>query len=266
MTMLNQITRGRQIKPPRLLLYGCEGTGKSTFASQSLRPIFIQTEDGLGMIDCEKFPLARSFNDVEQALQTLQFEDHPYQTVAVDSLDWLEQLIWEDLCQKHNVTSIEKVGGGYGKGYTEALIHWRRILDMLQFLRDERGMCIILVAHSKVEPFCDPLSATYDRYSPRLHKHASALVTEWVDCVLFTTTRFRVETEEARFGHERSIAVSLGQDGGERILRTIGGPSCIAKNRYGLPYELPLNWDAFMAAFHTGAGKSETASEVQTIA
>ena len=44
------------------------------------------------------------------------------------------------------------------------------------------------------------------------------------------------------------IAFGLGKDGGERVIRTIGGPSCVAKNRYTLPEELPLSWPAFMTA------------------
>jgi len=66
--------------------------------------------------------------------------------------------------------------------------------------------------------------------------------------VLFATRRFRTETEEAGFNRTRTIATAVGADGGERILRTVGGPACIAKNRYGLPAELPLAWPALVAA------------------
>ena len=58
----------------------------------------------------------------------------------------------------------------------------------------------------------------------------------------------RTQTEDAGFNRKRTIAHAIGTDGGERILRCIGGPSCIAKNRYQLPQELPLSWAAIMAA------------------
>ena len=109
-------------------------------------------------------------------------------------------------------------------------------------------MCVILLAHAKVEKFEDPESVAYDRYSPRLHKHAAALVTEWCDAVLFATRKFRTESEDAGFNRTRSIAVALGAEGGERILRCVGGPSCVAKNRYSLPAELPLSWETLMSA------------------
>jgi hypothetical protein len=122
------------------------------------------------------------------------------------------------------------------------------LLSGLDALRTQRGMCVILLAHAKIEKFEDPESAAYDRYSPRLHKHAAALVTEWSDAVLSATRKFRTEKEEQGFGKERTIAVPLGADGGERILRTVGGPSCVAKNRFSLPGELPLSWQALMNA------------------
>jgi hypothetical protein len=242
------------------MLYGTEGIGKSTFGASSDRPIFIQTEDGLGEIDCEKFPLARSFGDVTAALSDLHSEPHDYQTVVVDSLDWLERLIWEDVCREFGVKSIEKVDGGYAKGYTHALKQWREVLNWLDALRVERGMVSILIAHAKVEKFEDPESTAYDRYSPRLHKHAAALITEWADAVLFATRRFRTETEEAGFNRTRTIATAVGADGGERVIRTAGSPACVAKNRYGLQAELPLSWDALMTAMGAAAGGTADAA------
>jgi hypothetical protein len=255
MNLLAQIQRGRAPMPPRIMLYGIEGIGKSTFASQAPAPIFVPTEDGLSEIDCERFPLANSFDDVLTALAELHVEKHDYQRVGLDSLDWLERLIFDDLGRQYNVPSIEKVDGGYARGYTLALAHWRKVLDALNRLRNDRGMVVICIAHAKVEKFEDPESAAYDRYSPRLHKHAAALVSEWSDAVLFATRKFRTQTEDAGFNRKRTIANAIGKDGGERILRCVGGPSCIAKNRFGIAEELPLSWAAFMAALSNNQAK-----------
>lgn len=258
MSTLARVQRGRRPMPPRIVLYGTEGIGKSTFASQAPAPIFVPTEDGLSEIDCERFPVAKTFDDVLAALADLETERHDYQTVAIDSLDWLERLIWDKLCRQYNVPSIEKVDGGYAKGYTHALTHWREVLDALSRLRNDRGMVVICIAHAKVEKFEDPESAAYDRYSPRLHKHATALVCEWSDAVLFATRRFRTQTEDAGFNRKRTIANAIGKDGGERVLRCVGGPSCIAKNRYGIVEELPLSWAALMAALSNPEVQGET--------
>ena len=248
MTLLKQIHKGKRHSPPRIVIYGIEGIGKSTMASHSPNPIFVQTEDGLDQIECESFPLAKHFNEVTDYLSALMTEQHSYQSLVIDSLDWLERLIWDKLCEDYGVSSIEKVDGGYGKGYTHALTLWRRILNLLDDLRNKRGMCIILLAHAKIEKFEDPEHSAYDRYSPRLHKHANALVTEWADAVLFATRKIITQSEDAGFNRTRTTAAGLGKDGGERILRCLGSPACVAKNRYNLPAELPLSWQALMDA------------------
>jgi hypothetical protein len=257
MSLLARVERGRTPKPPRILLYGVEGIGKSTFGSQAPKPIFIQTEDGLNEIDTDKFPLAATYDDVIGALTELRTQQHDYETVVIDSLDWLERLVWDKLCAQYGVHSIEKVDGGYARGYTHALTYWREIVAHLNVLRNERGMVVLLIAHAKVEKFEDPESSPYDRYSPRLHKHAAALISEWCDAVLFATRKFRTQTEDAGFGRKRTSAHAIGKGGGERILRCVGGPSCVAKNRYGITDELPLSWAAFMNALSSNHPSQE---------
>jgi len=232
-------------------------THNSTIGSQAPSPIFIPTEDGLDMIDAAKFPLATSFDDVLAALTELRLQPHDFETVVIDSLDWLERLIWDRVCQEFNVKNIEKADGGYARGYMHALTYWREVIDLLDLLRNQREMVVLLIAHAKVEKFEDPEAPPYDRYSPRLHKHAASLVTEWCDAVLFATRKFRTASEDAGFGRKRTIAHAIGKDGGDRILRTVGGPSCVAKNRYCLTEELPLSWAAFISALSATAGHTK---------
>lgn len=238
---LMEIKRGRDELPPRILLYGTEGIGKTTFGASSPSPILVQTEDGAGQIVVDKFPVRTEFLDVLEDLDSLVREQHEYQTVVIDSLDCLEKLIWDYVCQIEGVKSIEKACGGYGKGYHECLRFWRQFTVILDQLR-ERGMATILVAHSKIEKFEDPENPAYDRYSPRLHKIAANFICEWCDAVLFATRRIRTIKTESK-GGERVIAKTNGTD--ERIIRTVGGPACVAKNRYGIQGDLPLSWDAF---------------------
>ncbi|MBQ7731693.1 MAG: ATP-binding protein, partial [Lentisphaeria bacterium] len=206
MSMLENIQTGRENKPPRIMVYGQEGVGKSTLGASAPDPIFIQTEDGLGEIDTCKFPLAGTLSDVLAELTALRDEEHNFRTVVVDSLDWLERLIFDEVCKEFGVRSIEKADGGFGKGYVDALVHWRKVLALLDDLRNKRGMMIILLAHAKVERFEDPENTAYDRYAPRLHKHAASLISEWVDAVLFATKRLRISKD----GDSRSIASPIG--------------------------------------------------------
>lgn len=234
--MLKMIHHGKQNLPPRILVYGTEGVGKSTFASGTPNPIFVPTEDGIGQISTSSFPLSRTFSEFIRYLDTLVHEDHSYSTVVVDSLDWLERLVHDDVCREYGVRSIEKADGGYGKGYVHALTQWRKVLDLLQTLRIEKKMIVILIAHAKVETHSDPESASFDRFSPKLHKAANALLCEWCDMILLAT---------------RKRGASLGERRGGRILRCVGSPTCVAKNRFALPEELPLVWTSLMQAICT---------------
>ena len=239
MALMSSVTNGKQSQPPRIMIYGSEGVGKSTFAASAPKPIFIQTEDGLSEIDTSKFPLCTTFDEVVLQLQAVRDEEHDYATVVIDSLDWLERLIWDRVCADYGVKSIEKADGGNGKGYTHALTYWRQVVKLLNDIRSKRNMAIILVAHAKVERFEDPEHPAYDRYAPRPHKAANSLICEWVDAVLFATRRMRVDADTGK-------AAPVGADGGERVLRTNGSPAYSAKNRYSLPSEIALSWQAFV--------------------
>lgn len=240
-----QIQRGKVNVPRRTLLFGTAGIGKSTFASMADTPVFIQTEDGLASIGCDRFPLATKYADVIAALGLLYTEPHEYRTIAIDSLDWLERLIFAEVCLKRGVESVEDVA--YGKAYVFALTQWREVLAGLDALRNERGMAVILIAHSHIEKFADPQCDTFDRYVPRLQKHAAALVQQWCDEVLFATYRIHTRTSDEGFGRKRVQGIGTG----ERILRTTERPAHVAKNRLNLPDEIPLDYSVY-AAFARG--------------
>ena len=239
MTLMEKIHPGRQAAPRRATLYGTPGIGKSQFAAHAENPIFIQTEDGLGQIDCAKFPLATTFDDVIKSLATLYTEKHDFRTVVIDTLDWLERLIWAEVCKRKVVESIEDIG--YQKGYVFALNHWRDVLAGLDALRRDRNMAVLLVAHCKIEKFDDPATEAYDRYSPRLHKLASALVTEWCDEVLFAT--YKVYTRQSDEGFNRKKTRAIGD--GQRVIYTTERPAHVAKNRLNLPDEIPLDYASY---------------------
>lgn len=248
MSLLSSVKRGKEIKPRRTLLYSTKGLGKSTFASMAPDPIFIQTEDGLSDIDAAKFPLCKTYQDLLAQIGTLYTEKHDFKTVALDTLDWAEQLWHAEVCRENNVQSIEQIG--YAKGYVFALKHLRVILDGLQALRDERGMGVILLAHAGIEKFQDPQTDGYDRYVPCLHKAASAVVQEWVDEVLFGQYKVFVKTDDQGFNKKQTKGVSTG----ERVIKTEERPSHVAKNRLNLPFEIPLNYNEYAKYFPTIEG------------
>ena len=233
---LASLRSSTSLSPPRLLLYGVAGVGKTEFAAASPRPVILQTEDGLGRIEATTFGLLRSFDEIMEALGALYSEPHDFETLVVDSLDWREPLVWQHTARTHNQPDIESFG--YGKGYLAALDTWRSFLDGVNALRDERGMGVILIAHAEIKRFDSPETEPYDRYQPKLHRSASALVQEHVDAVLFAN--YRVSTLKSDVGFNKKVV--RGVSGGDRLLHTAERPAFLAKNRFGLAETLPLSW------------------------
>jgi hypothetical protein len=242
---LASLKEPRKIPPPRILIYGPHGLGKTTWASQAPNPIFIPTEDGLGTIQTAAFPLANSYQDVIDNIGRLYTEEHDFCTVVIDSMDWLEQLIWKHVAiapKDGGPASIE--GYGFQKGYAIAADRMRDVLDGLKALRDHRGMAVILTAHAIVKRYDDPASEPYDRYRLKLHDKAGALVSEWSDIIGFATQEMVVRKENVGFGKSASRALSIGG----HVLHVHRTPAFDAKSRWPLPDSLPLNWAAFEAA------------------
>lgn len=241
-------------KPPRIIIYGDAGTGKTTFGACAPAPVFIQTEDGLGNLDATAFPLATSFEAVMQALQSLYTEPHDFKTLVVDSLDWLEPLVWQQVCTTAKVPSIETLP--YGKGYVEALGVWRQFFDGITALRDHKTMTIIMTAHSQIVRVEDPSLPAYDRHGLKLHKRAAAVAEEFADAILYAAVQTNTVTEDAGFNNKRVRATSTG----ERVMHTIGQPAFLAKSRYSLPSPLPLSWPAFAQAMAPAPAPSPQAA------
>lgn len=241
---LANVTKGRLATPLRLVIYGEPGVGKSTFGADAPAPIFLATEEGTSELDCARFPEPQSWTDVLDALAILTDDAHQYRTLVVDTLDWLEPLIWRAVCESARVESIEEVGGGYGKGYTAALDLWRVFLSRLEHLSTTRGMHVVLVCHAQIKRFANPLGEDYDRYQLKLNDKASGLIREWAKAVLFA----RSETFSAKDPKTKRVR---GTESGRRILHTVGSAAYEAKNRYDLPEILPLSWADFEAASGT---------------
>lgn len=250
------VLKGRQQSPIRVLVFGTEGVGKSSFGAGAPSPIFLGAEDGTAQLDVERFPTPHTWQDLLDGVRVLESDAHEYRTLVVDTVDWAEPLLWAHLCQRDGKANIEDYG--YGKGYAAALDEWRVFLGALDRLRSKRGMHIILIAHSWIRPFKNPEGEDFDRYELKLHAKAAGLLKEWADAVLFAN----YETLLAKDGKTKRVR---GVDTGARLLFTERRAAYDAKNRYGLPPSLPLSWGDFEAAVqaHQPATPEALAAEVQ---
>lgn len=239
MGILNQITSGKIDLPHLLLIYGPDGVGKSTFAASAPKPLFIGSEFGTANLDVARITVT-DFPSALKALEELATVEHNYQTIVIDSLDWMEPLVWKYVCEINKWTSIEQPG--FGRGYAAAIEQWGGLVERLRAIREKRRLNIILIAHSQVRQFQDPQTQVgYDRYELKLNGKASGLFREFVDTVLFANfevfaTKEKNDRKTKTFGD------------GARFAYTERRPPWDAKNRFGLPLQIPFSWDDYLKA------------------
>jgi hypothetical protein len=235
---LAALERGKKTKPIRVLLFGVEGIGKSTFGASAPTPVVIDAERGTDHLDVQRFSV-QAWPDVVEAVETLTVEPHDLKTLVIDTLDKVEGFLWDYICKRDKKKSIEDYG--YSKGYIAALDEWRVFLASLERLRDAKGMHIVLLAHSWVKPFKNPEGDDFDRYELKLNPKAGGLLKEWCDAVLFANHETLVHKDD-KTKRVRGIGT------GARLIHATRTAAYDAKNRYSLPERLALDWDEFAVA------------------
>lgn len=230
-----KINKGKVPRARRMLIYGENGIGKSTLAAQFPKPIFLNLEDGIGDLDCDSTGVIRSVSEFYQWLMHLVETD--YETIVIDTADWLEKLIFAEVAAEANKKTIDDIG--YGKGYQSVELKWKSLFDGFAFLWGQNRH-IVFTCHEMIEKFVNPEGDSYNYWRPSLHVKGSGCVTEWCDEVLFLRYRTNTITKEEGFGAKRAVAIG----GKERFMCCTKSAAHEAKNRLGMPDELPPTFES----------------------
>ncbi len=246
-----QISKGKQSRAQKVVLYGTEGIGKSTLAARMPDPLFIDTEGGTAQMDVRRF-VPKDYTDLLSSIQEVARTPGICKTLVLDTADWAEQSCIRDVCARYKKTGVEDFG--YGKGYTYVAEEFQKLLKALDAVI-EAGIHVMVTAHAKLRKIelPDEMGA-FDHYEMKLSKQVAPLLKEWADLVLFANYKTYVVTTDTN---------TKKAQGGKRVMYTTHHTCWDAKNRHGLPDELPLDYSAIAHLFEDGTAP-QTAQTTRT--
>ncbi len=260
---LAKVKTGVIEQPMFVVFYGPDGVGKTTWAAGAPKPVIVGPEKGSAALKIARLH-TKTYDDVVETIKELINDPHDYKTCIIDTIDWIEPLMWKKICSVDN-KPMNATNGGFHAGYAIAKDHWWALIDLLEELRTKRDMHIIALAHARIKPFNDPTQpAPYDRYQMKLHitdkEDHSSMWREACDFMLFAN--FEVL---ATRNSEKDKKMKTHGDGSRNIF-TERREMFDAKQRYKIPFELEFPakgaWDLFFAAVEKAKNNPDPEIEV----
>jgi len=232
------INAGKITRAVKTVIYGTEGVGKSTLASQFPGALFIDVEGGTSQMDVRRIEAPKSWSELVEIVNEVSKTPGICETLILDTADWAEQMLIQHICKKYNQKSIESFG--YGKGYTYIGEEWQQLMKAFDAVKDA-GMNVTIIAHARQRKIELPDQAgAFDHWEMKLSKQVAPLLKEWADLLLFLNYKTFVVTTDSN---------SKKAQGGKRVMYTSHNPVYDAKNRHGLPDELDLSFDGIAHIF-----------------
>ncbi len=247
-----KIESGVKPRPQKVVIYGCEGIGKTTLASRFPDPIIIDTEGGSTHMDVRRI-VPQNWSELLHIVREVALQK-VCKTIVLDTADWAEQSAITHICEVNKKSGIEEFG--YGKGYTYVAEEMGKLLAEFDSCI-ACGINVVITAHAKMRKFEQPDEmGAYDRWELKLSKQSAPLIKEWADMVLFCNYKtFAVDDGN---GHKKA-------KGGQRVIYTSHHPCWDAKNRHGLPEQIEMDYDKWLAPIF-GGKNAEIANKSAEIA
>ena len=252
-----RITKGIKTRPVKILIYGTEGIGKSTFASKFPKPVFRDLEGGTHYLNVDRVDGVLDWTELLSTVAEISTSN--YKTLVIDTADWAERLAIQYICDKYSKAGIEEFG--YGAGYTYLVEEFGKLIKNLD-RAIAHGINVVILAHATLRTITLPEEqGSYDHWELKLNtkttNKVAPLVKEWADMVLFMNYKtMLVEDKAANMGTKKKAV------GGKRVMYTTHTTFCDAKNRFGLANELPLEYEQIASLIPSGEELPSTLDEI----
>jgi hypothetical protein len=146
------------IQPLKLIVYGGPGIGKSTFAADAPNPLFVDIENGADTLAVAKVSVTNT-TQFYALVEDLCKQEHDFKTFVVDTIDWFEKLVKNNIIKNFNDshgTNVQSIGemsgvGGIGYGYVMLEREMQKFTGALDYLRKHAKMNIILLGHEAAD-------------------------------------------------------------------------------------------------------------------
>ena len=240
----------------KAMFYGPPGSGKTSLVKGAPKPILIDYDKGANQTGIDRISGPATWTDALALIRAIAADPRGYKTIAIDTLDPLEDLATQHVCRAAGKKSLQDVGG-FGAGYDALKAEWRLLLSALD-VASESGMNVLLICHSVVRQTSDPQLGPYEVFTTNLQKKTWAVTSRWCDLVGFCAFQAERIKDETR-------AIYTGQ----RVLLTTAGTGYLAKERFALPKSMPLSWDVLNAAiqrFYDAARPEDVIVRIRTMA
>lgn len=259
MSLLESIKKGPSTQPPKIMLIGQEGVGKSTAGAQMPNPIFLCGESGLvgpQFADTPSFT-PDSWSQALAFCEELASNPSGFKTLVIDTLDWIEPMLYAHVvaaAKKNDIKHIEDFG--YGKGYVIAQQEARKMLAVLDKV-NAAGLAVLILSHSQLKTVKNPEGDDYDHFESKVNTKVAGIFKEWSDAVLFARFEIYVRKEGMKV---------KAQGGTERIVQTTHSAAWDAKNRYGLPEVMDLDMKEIYTRIVSGKSSSDLLEDIKAAA
>lgn len=244
-----KLSKGRELVPIKIVIYGSEGIGKTTLASQFPKPLFLDIENGSKQLDVIRVDQNfKEWNQVEQTLneldQALTKDKNFCKTLVIDTIDVAEILLSEQIIKDTNNKRITSMSDfPWGGGQIKLREKMNEFLKKLDNIKEKHNIHIALLAHSHIKKFEKPdETGSFDRYELKLSTKVAERIKEWCDVLLFINYKTQIISSQNKMEKNKLI-------GGERVIYTTHHNAWDAKNRFSLPEELPLKYESIEEIF-----------------